>query len=55
MNLSQSLLLQSNLLNFVNRALENINLKKENKQLENKLFHSFDLIGESNQILKLKK
>ena len=32
------------LLNFVNRALENINLKKENKNLENKLFHSFDLI-----------
>ena len=26
------------LLNFVNRALENINLKKENVQLENKLF-----------------
>ena len=43
------------LLNFVNRALENIKLKKENKQLENKLFHSFDLIGESNQILKIKK
>jgi len=43
------------LLNFVNRALENIKLKKENKQLENKLFHSFDLIGESNQISKIKK
>ena len=41
--------------NFVNRALENINLKKENTQLENKLFHSFDLIGESNQISKIKK
>ena len=39
------------LLNFINRALENINLKKENTQLENKLFHSFDLIGKSNQIL----
>jgi len=43
------------LLNFVNRALENTKLKKENKQLENKLFHSFDLIGESNQISKIKK
>ena len=43
------------LLNFVNRALENIKLKKENKQLENKLFHSFDLVGESNQISKIKK
>ena len=43
------------ILNFVNRALENIKLKKENKQLENKLFHSFDLIGESNQIIKIKK
>ncbi len=43
------------LLNFVNRALENINLKKENTQLENKLFHSFDLIGQSNQISKIKK
>jgi Response regulator containing CheY-like receiver, AAA-type ATPase, and DNA-binding domains len=43
------------LLNFVNRALENVKLKKENKQLENKLFHSFDLVGESNQISKIKK
>jgi len=43
------------LLNFVNRALENIKLKKENEQLENKLFHSFDLIGESNQISRIKK
>ena len=43
------------LLNFVNRALENSRLKKENTQLENKLFHSFDLIGESNQISKIKK
>ena len=43
------------LLNFVNRALENINLKKENKTLENKLFHSFELMGDSNQIIKIKK
>jgi two-component system nitrogen regulation response regulator NtrX len=32
-----------------------VNLKKENFQLENKLFHSFDLIGTSSQILKIKK
>jgi len=43
------------LLNFISRALEIINLKKENFQLENKLFHSFDLIGTNSQILKIKK
>jgi len=43
------------LLNFVRRALENVKLKKENAQLENRSFHSFDFIGESNQILKIKK
>ncbi len=43
------------LLNFVNRALENISLKKENVQLENKLFHSFELIGDSPLINKIKK
>ena len=43
------------LLNFISRALESINLKKENFQLENKLFHSFDLIGTNSQILKIKK
>ena len=43
------------LLNFISRALENINLKKENLHLENKMFQSFDFIGESNQIVKIKK
>ena len=43
------------LLNFISRALESVNLKKENFQLENKLFHSFDLIGTNSQILKIKK
>ena len=38
------------LLNFVNRAIENINLKKEKRILESKLFHSYDIIGESNSI-----
>ena len=43
------------LLNFVSRGLENVRLKKENAQLENRSFHSFDFIGESNQITKIKK
>ena len=42
------------LLNFVNRAVENFNLKRENKNLSNKLFHSFDLIGKSNNIISIK-
>ena len=42
------------LLNFVNRAVENFNLKKENKNLSNKLFHSFDLIGKSSNIISIK-
>ena len=43
------------LLNFVSRGLENISLKKENRQLENRSFHSFDFIGQNNQVLKIKK
>ena len=43
------------LINFIRRALENVNLKKENVQLENKLFHSFDLIGKSPSIIKVQK
>ena len=35
------------LMNFVNRAVENINLIKENKNLKTQLFHSFELIGKS--------
>jgi len=42
------------LLNFVNRALENINLKREKRVLEGKLFHSYDIIGESQSIEKIK-
>ncbi len=38
------------LLNFVNRAVENYKLKNENKNLNSKLFHSFDLIGKSANI-----
>ena len=43
------------LLNFISRALENIKLKRENLKLENKMFHSFDFVGESIQIQKIKK
>jgi two-component system nitrogen regulation response regulator NtrX len=38
---------QNRLLNFVRRAVENYNLKKQNKEYENKLFSSYDLIGDS--------
>ncbi len=43
------------ILNYVNRALESSELKKEKDILENKLFHSFELIGKSQSILKVKK
>ena len=42
------------LINFTNRAVENINLKKEKRALEGKLFHSYDIIGQSQSIEKLK-
>ena len=42
------------LLNFVNRAIENFNLKNENKSLNKKLFHSFEIIGKSANILSIK-
>ena len=42
------------LLNFVNRALENIDLKKEKKILENQLFHSYEIIGQSQAIEKVR-
>ena len=42
------------LLNFINRAVENINLKKEKDALENKLFHSYDVVGRSQAIEKVK-
>ncbi len=38
---------QARLLNFISRAVENINLKTINKDYENKLFSSFELIGDS--------
>jgi len=42
------------LLNFLNRAIENVELKKEKKALESKLFHSYDIIGKSQSIEKIK-
>ena len=41
---------QERLMNFINRAVENFNLKKENKEYETKLFSSYDLIGDSKNI-----
>ena len=42
-------------MNFINRAVENFNLKNQNKELETKLFHSFELIGNSPNIEKIKE
>jgi len=42
------------LVNFVFRALENKTLKSEKKILEDKLFHSYDFIGESQNIVKIR-
>ena len=42
------------LVNFVNRALENIDLKKEKRVLESKLFHSYDVVGDSLSIQKVR-
>jgi two-component system nitrogen regulation response regulator NtrX len=43
------------LLNYISRALESAELKKEKNNLESKLFHSFDLIGENIELIKIKK
>ena len=45
---------QARLLNFVKRAVENLNLKSLNKEYENKLFFSYELIGNSKNILNIK-
>ncbi len=42
------------LLNFLNRAIENVELKKEKEALENKLFSSYEIIGQSQSIQKVK-
>ena len=43
------------ILNYVKRALENSSLKQEKDIIENKLFHSFNLVGKSPSITKIKK
>ncbi len=43
------------IINYVNRGLESASLKKEKEIIENKLFHSFDLIGSSSSITKTRK
>jgi len=46
---------QERLLNFVNRAVENSILKNINKEFEDKLFSSYDLIGTSKNIINIKE
>ena len=46
---------KNRLTNFINRAVENFNLKKENKSLNEKLFNSFEIIGKSKNITNLKE
>jgi two-component system, NtrC family, nitrogen regulation response regulator NtrX len=46
---------QERLMNFVNRAIENINLKNKNKEFEDKLFYSYDLIGNSANIVNIRE
>ena len=43
------------LLNYVKRAIEVATIKKEKNSAEKKLFHSFDLIGNSPELLKIEK
>ncbi len=45
---------KNRLLNFVNRASENIKLKYENKNLKSKLFNSFEIVGSSPNINAIK-
>ena len=45
---------QERLLNFINRAVENINLKNKNKEFESKLFYSYELIGDSENLKNIK-
>ena len=43
------------LLNYVKRAIEVTNIRKEKDKVENKLFYSFDLIGKSTAISNISK
>tara|TARA_B100000700_G_C15055440_1_gene862572 strand:- start:2638 stop:4002 length:1365 start_codon:yes stop_codon:yes gene_type:complete len=42
------------LINFASRAMENVQLKKEKRFLESKLFNSYEIVGESQSIEKIK-
>ena len=45
---------QTRRLNFIKRAVENLNLKSQNKDYENKLFYSYELIGDSKNISNIR-
>jgi len=45
---------QERLINFINRAAENFNLKNRNKEFEDKLFYSYEIIGNSQNIETIK-
>ncbi len=45
---------QTRLLNFISRAVENLNLRSQNREYENKLFSSYELVGDSKNILTIK-
>jgi len=42
------------LLNFINRAIEVLDLKREKSILESKLFHSYDVVGDSQSMQKVR-
>ena len=42
------------LMNFIKRAVENFKLKNENQNLQSQLFHSYEFIGSSSNIVKIK-
>ena len=46
---------QARLLNFITRAVENVKLKLQNRDYENKLFSSFELIGDSKNISNIRE
>jgi two-component system nitrogen regulation response regulator NtrX len=43
------------IVNYIKRALETTNLKKDKSKAENKLFHSFDFIGKNIEVLNVLK
>jgi two-component system, NtrC family, nitrogen regulation response regulator NtrX len=46
---------QARLLNFITRAVENLKLKSENREYENRLFSSYELIGDSKNISNIRE